>query len=64
MHKEELKEMYDCKVIVNECVANQHRMVVCKMAIMVKKKKSDKVKPKIGWWKLKETSSQEELSKR
>ena len=42
-----LKEMYDCKIIINECVAKQHRMVGCKMALMVKKKKAEKVKPKI-----------------
>ena len=54
-----LKEMCDCKVIVNKCVAKQHRMVVCKMALVVKKKKAKKVKPKIRWWKLKETSCQE-----
>ena len=54
-----LKEMCDCKVILNECVAKQHRMVVCKMALMVKKKKAEKVKPKIRWWKLKEKSYQE-----
>ena len=30
-----LKEMCNCKVIVNECVAKQHRMMVCKMALMV-----------------------------
>ena len=54
-----LKEMCDCKVILNECVAKQHRIVVCKMALMVKKKKAEKVKPKIRWWKLKETSCQE-----
>ena len=58
-----LKEMCDCKVILNESqksnVAKQHRMVVCKMALMVKKKKAEKVKPKIRWWKLKETSYQE-----
>ena len=53
-----LKEMCDCKVILNECVAKQHRMVVCKMALMVKKKKAEKVKPKIQWWKLKKTSCQ------
>ena len=53
-----LKEMCDCKVILNECDANQHRMVVCKMALMVKKK-AEKVKPKIRWLKLKETSCQE-----
>ena len=51
--------MCDCKVILNECVAKQHRMVVCKMVLMVKKKKAEKVKPKIRWWKLKETSYQE-----
>ena len=28
------------------------------MALMVKKKKAEKVKPKILWWKLKETSCQ------
>ena len=54
-----LKEMCDCKVILNECVAKQHRTVVCKKALMVKKKKVEKVKPKIRWWKLKETSYQE-----
>ena len=63
MQKEELKEMCDCKVIVNEYVVKQHRMVVCKMALMVKKKKADKVKPKIRWWKLKETSCQEAFRK-
>ena len=41
-----LKEMCDCKVIVNECVS-KHRMEVCKMALMVKKKNAEKVKPKI-----------------
>ena len=54
-----LKEMCDCKVILNECVAKQHRMVACKTVLMVKKKKAKKVKPKIRWWKLKETSYQE-----
>ena len=53
-----LKEMCNCKVIVNECVAKQYRIVVCKMALMVKKKKTMKVKPKVRWWKLKETSCQ------
>ena len=28
------------------------------MALMVKQKKAEKVKPKIRWWKLKETSCQ------
>ena len=50
--------MCDCKVMLNESVAKQHRIVVCKMVLMVKKK-AEKVKPKIRWWKLKETSCQE-----
>ena len=57
--RKNLKEMCDCKVIVNKYVAKQHRMVVCKMAFMMKKKKAEKVKPKIQWWKLKETSCQD-----
>ena len=57
--KRNLKEMCDCKVILNECVSKQHRMVVRKIVLMVKKKKAEKVKPKIRWWKLKETSCQE-----
>ena len=51
--------MCDCKVIVNKCVAKQHCVVVRKMALMVKKKKLEKVNPEIRWWKLKETSCQE-----
>ena len=51
--------MCDCKVIVNECIAKKHRMVVCKMALMVKKKKAENVKPNIRWWKLNEINCQE-----
>ena len=55
-----MKEMCNCKVILNEYVAKQHYMVVVyTMALMVKKKKAEKVEPKIRWWKLKETSCQE-----
>ena len=34
-------------------------MVVCKMALIVKKKNAEKVKSKIRWWKWKEKSCQE-----
>ena len=34
----DLKEMCNCKVMVNDCVAKQHRIVVCKMALVAKKK--------------------------
>ena len=51
--------MCNSTVIVKECVATQDCMVVCKMVLMVKKTKAEKVKPKIRWWKPKETSCQE-----
>ena len=57
--RKDRKEICNCKVTVNDYVAKQHRMVVCKMVLKVKKKKAEKVKPKIRWWKLKETSCQE-----
>ncbi|KAK3509305.1 hypothetical protein QTP70_028566 [Hemibagrus guttatus] len=34
-----LKEISDCKVVVGEIVARQHRMVVCRMTLIVCKKK-------------------------
>ena len=40
-----LRKMCNCKVIVNECVAKQHSKV-CKMVLMVKKKKSRENKAK------------------
>ena len=49
--RRDLKEMCNCKAMVNECVANQHRMLICKMAVMVKKKKEEKIKPNIRLWK-------------
>ena len=57
--RRDLKEMCNCKVMVNECLVKQYRMVVCKMTLMVKKKKEKKLNPNIKWWKLKETSCQE-----
>ncbi|KAK3540301.1 hypothetical protein QTP70_029602 [Hemibagrus guttatus] len=38
-----LKEISDCKVVVGESVARQHRMVVCRMTLMVCKKKRSKI---------------------
>ena len=31
--RRKMKKMCDCKVILNECVAKQHRMVICKMVL-------------------------------
>ncbi|KAK3519671.1 hypothetical protein QTP86_005328 [Hemibagrus guttatus] len=55
-----LKEISDCKVVVGESVARQHRMVVCRMTLMVCKKKS-KIEKKTKWWKLKKEECCEEF---
>ncbi|KAK3572550.1 hypothetical protein QTP86_000444 [Hemibagrus guttatus] len=56
-----LKEISDCKVVVGESVARQHRMVVCRMTLMVCKKKRSKIEKKTKWWKLKKEECFEEF---
>lgn len=49
-----LKEIKDCKVVARDCVARQHRMVVYRMTLELKKRKRVRTEPRIQWWKLKE----------
>ncbi|KAK3526333.1 hypothetical protein QTP70_024287, partial [Hemibagrus guttatus] len=56
-----LKEISDCKVVVGESVARQHRMVVCRMTLMVCKTKRSKIEKKTMWWKLKKEECCEEF---
>ena len=49
-----LKEVGDCNVIAGENVAKQRPVVVCRMCLEAKKRKSVRAEPKIRWWKLKE----------
>ncbi|KAK3562277.1 hypothetical protein QTP86_033344 [Hemibagrus guttatus] len=58
-----LKEISDCKMVVGECVARQHRMVVCRMTLMVCKTKRSKIEieKKTKWWKLKKEECCEEF---
>ncbi|KAK3553075.1 hypothetical protein QTP86_031165, partial [Hemibagrus guttatus] len=56
-----LKEISDCKVVVGESVARQHGMVVCRMTLMVCKKKRSKIEKKTKWWKLKKEECCEEF---
>ncbi|KAK3521396.1 hypothetical protein QTP70_004128 [Hemibagrus guttatus] len=58
-----LKEISDCKVVVGESVARQHRMMVCRMTLMVCKKKRSKIEieKKTKWWKLKKEECCEEF---
>ncbi|KAK3505805.1 hypothetical protein QTP70_019713, partial [Hemibagrus guttatus] len=58
-----LKEISDCKVVVGESVARQHRMLVCRMTLMVCKTKRSKreIEKKTKWWKLKKEECCEEF---
>ncbi|KAK3533407.1 hypothetical protein QTP70_019486, partial [Hemibagrus guttatus] len=58
-----LKEISNCKVVVGESVARQHRMVVCRMTLMVCKKKRSKIEieKKTKWWKLKKEEFRQKL---
>ncbi|KAK3537535.1 hypothetical protein QTP70_013397 [Hemibagrus guttatus] len=58
-----LKEISDCKVVVGESVARQHRMVVCRMTLLVCKMKRSKIEieKKTKWWKLKKEECCEEF---
>ncbi|KAK3508196.1 hypothetical protein QTP70_017107 [Hemibagrus guttatus] len=56
-----LKEISDCKVVVGESVARQHRMVVCRMTLLVCKMKRAKIEKKTKWWKLKKEECCEEF---
>ncbi|KAK3565142.1 hypothetical protein QTP86_000247 [Hemibagrus guttatus] len=49
-----LKEISDCKVVVGESVARQHRMVVCRMTQI-------EIEKKTKWWKLKKEECCEEF---
>ncbi|KAK3512265.1 hypothetical protein QTP70_002273 [Hemibagrus guttatus] len=61
-----LKEISECKVVVGESVARQHRMVVCRMTLMVCKKKRSKIEieKKTKWCKLKKEECCEEFRKK
>ncbi|KAK3574008.1 hypothetical protein QTP86_034351 [Hemibagrus guttatus] len=56
-----LKEISDCKVVVGESVARQHRMVVCRMTLMVCKTKRSEIEKKTKWRKLKKEECCEEF---
>ncbi|KAK3567223.1 hypothetical protein QTP86_014414, partial [Hemibagrus guttatus] len=56
-----LKEISECKVVVGESVARQHRMVACRMTLMVCKTKRSKIEKKTKWWKLKKEECCEEF---
>ena len=56
-----LKEIGDCKVIAGDNVAKQHRLLVCRMTLETRKRRTTKAEPRIKWWKLKKEDCCEEF---
>ena len=48
-----LKDIRDCKVVVGENVARQHRTVVCSVTLVVRTMTRTKTEHRTNWWKLK-----------
>lgn len=44
-----VKEIGDCKVVVGESVAREQRIMVCKMAVVVKRTKKTKAEQRTQW---------------
>ena len=42
----------DRKVVVGESVARQHRVVVCRMTLVVRRMSRTKTEQKTKWWKM------------
>ena len=60
VRRRRIKEVVDTKVIVNESVAKQHRIVVSVIIIWAKWRKAPKPVKRIKWWKLKERERERE----
>ena len=56
-----LKEIGDCKVIAGDNVAKQHRLLVCRMTLETRKRRTTKAEPRIKLWKLKKEDCCEEF---
>ena len=54
VRRRRIKEVVDTKIIVNESVAKQHRIVVSAIIIWTKWRKAPKPVKRIKWWKLKD----------
>ncbi|KAK5623030.1 hypothetical protein CRENBAI_021037 [Crenichthys baileyi] len=52
-----LKELSECKVVVGESVARQHRVLMFRMTLMVRKMKRTKAEHRTKWLKLKKEKS-------
>jgi len=52
--KKNFKEIRNCRVILEESVARQHKVVIAKKVLQVQRKSVVKTEPKVKWWRLQE----------
>ena len=56
-----MKEVWDTKVITGESVAKRHRLVVSKMVMWTKWRKTTRPEKRTKWWKLREKEMQNQF---
>ena len=56
-----LKQVADCKVIPGECVAKQHKPVVCKAKLKEQQRVRRRTEKRTRWWKLEDQSLREDF---
>ena len=61
VRRRRMKEVWDTKVIMGESVAKQHRLVVSKMVMWTKWRKTTRPEKRTKWWKLREKEIQNQF---
>ena len=61
VRRRSMKEVWDTKVIMGESVAKQHRLVVNKMVMWIKWRKTTRPEKRTKWWKLREKEIQNQF---
>ena len=61
VRRRRMKEVWDTKVITGESVAKQHRLVVSKMVMWTKWRKTTRPEKRTKWWKLREKEIQNQF---
>jgi len=61
IRRESISKIKDCKVILGESVASQHRLLVVEILARKNKRRPRKRESKISWWKLRKPEGKELL---
>ena len=61
VRRRRMKEVWDTKVITGESIAKQHRLIVSKMVMWTKWRKTTRQEKRTKWWKLREKEIQNQF---